>query len=93
MSKPFAGGNAFGPIVTRNLTQDPQGGLVGWTSNDVVTALQLGIGQGHRICPPMPTGPQGAFGGLTDTDAVDIASYVLGMPGIPNGPRTNNVCP
>jgi mono/diheme cytochrome c family protein len=93
MSKPFAGGENFGFSISRNLTQDPQGGLAGWSSDDVVMVLQSGVAPGgHRICPPMPAGPQAAFGGLTNEDAVDIASYVLSMPAIANGPPPNNVC-
>ena len=32
------------------------------------------------ICPPMPVGPQGAYGGLTDGDALDIANYIKSLP-------------
>jgi hypothetical protein len=28
----------------------------------------------------MPVGPMGAFGGLTDADALDIAHYVKSLP-------------
>jgi hypothetical protein len=34
----------------------------------------------------MPAGPQGAYGGLTDPDALDIANYILSLP-----PAVNDV--
>ena len=35
---------------------------------------------GTGICPPMPVGPKGAFGGLTDADVTDIANYIKSLP-------------
>jgi mono/diheme cytochrome c family protein len=94
MSRPFAGGRDFAGIspsppfpphiYSRNLTQDATG-LAGWTAAEVVKALKHGLDrQGHGICPPMPSGPKGGYGGLTDEDATDIASYVLTLPAIAN---------
>jgi hypothetical protein len=34
----------------------------------------------------MPAGPTGAYGGLTDQDALDIANYILSLP-----PAVNDV--
>ena len=42
--------------------------------------------QGTGICPPMPVGPNGAYGGLTDQDALDIANYIKSLP-----PAVNDV--
>ena len=37
--------------------------------------LKTGVNtDGLTICPPMPNGPNGAFGGLTDNDARDISN-------------------
>jgi mono/diheme cytochrome c family protein len=96
MSKAFAGGEPFDSkglglppifpptIYSQNITPD-QTGLTGWTVDQIVTVLKQGKDkEGKPICPPMPVGPTGAFGGLTDTDAKDIANYLLSLPPIVN---------
>jgi len=63
-------------IVSSNLTPG-KNGLKGWTADDVVNVLKKGIDKdGNALCPPMPFGPNGAFGGLTASDALDIATYI-----------------
>jgi Cytochrome c len=63
-------------IVSANLTPG-KNGLKGWAADDVVNVLKKGIDKdGNALCPPMPFGPNGAFGGLTTKDALDIATYI-----------------
>ncbi len=82
----FAGTLNIHP-VSANLTSDPTTGLGNWTTAQIVTVLHQGIDdQGAGICPPMPVGPDGAFGGLTDQDALDIANYIKSLP-----PAVNDV--
>jgi mono/diheme cytochrome c family protein len=86
----FQGGEDFGSFfvgtvnihpVSLNLTSDPTTGLGDWTPGDIVTELKTGIDKdGNGICPPMPVGPLGAYGGLTDGDALDIANYIKSLP-------------
>ena len=45
------------------------------------------------VCPPMPSGPMGAYGGLTDQDALDIANYIIGLPPIDNAVPNGCVAP
>lgn len=86
----FMGGEEFsiGPgmsSVSANLTSDPETGLAGWTAQDIVRVLKEGVDRaGNGICPPMPVGPMGAYGGLTNEDALDIAHYILSLPPIEN---------
>ena len=50
---------------------------------DIVNAIKRGEDpnqDGAPLCPPMPAGPMGAFGGITDEDARDIAHYLLSIP-------------
>jgi hypothetical protein len=43
----------------------------------VRNALQRGINHiGMELFPPMPSGPDGPFGGMTDQDALDIGFYL-----------------
>lgn len=85
----FAGGKVFAAaefglptppfpeeIYSRNLTPDPTG-IQGWTPEEVAGVLREGIDEeGDGICPPMPVGPMGAFGGLTEQDALDIGTFL-----------------
>ena len=73
-------------IYTSNLTPDPSG-IGGWTIEEIVAALKQGKDKnqgGSPMCPPMPSGPMGAFASLTDDDARDIAHYLLSIPGAHN---------
>ena len=73
----FGGNNAFATadiglppaygatIYSANITQDATG-IKGWVAADVVQVLSTGTDKmGRALCPPMPFGPMGAFGGLT----------------------------
>ena len=90
ITKFFQGGEDFGSFfagtfnihpVSLNLTSDPTTGLGDWMPGDIVTELKTGIDKdGNGICPPMPVGPLGAYGGLTDGDALDIANYIKSLP-------------
>lgn len=93
-TKLFAGGEDFSALfastlmihpVSKNLTSDATTGLGMWTSDDIVTVLAQGKAKdGTGICPPMPVGPMGAFGGLTAADQLDIANYIKSLPAISN---------
>ena len=95
-SKFFQGGEDFSSFfagtlnihpVSANLTSDPTTGLGDWTTTQIVTVLHQGKDDhGDGICPPMPVGPNGAYGGLTDQDALDIANYIKSLP-----PAVNDV--
>lgn len=91
----FAGGEEFDiglPTVpiSKNLTSDATG-LADWEPEDIVKVLLEGKDKnGDGICPPMPAGPMGAFGGLTPGDALDIAHYLKSLPAIEN--EIDDVC-
>jgi mono/diheme cytochrome c family protein len=92
-AKFFQGGEMFPfpqfPVVpvSKNLTSDPATGLGNWTVDQILTVLKQGKDKdGKGICPPMPVGPMGAYGGLTDQDARDIANYIKSLP-----PATNMI--
>jgi len=72
-------------IFSRNLTPHANG-IQGWSALAVANALKLGIDKdGVPLCPPMPAGPGQAFGGLTDSDALDIGHYLTTLPPVDNG--------
>ena len=68
-------------IYTSNLTPHATG-ILGYSIDRIVRALKHGEDGnqgGSRLCPPMPAGPTGTFGGLTDEDAGDIGHYLLSL--------------
>jgi hypothetical protein len=80
-------------VYSSNLTPHATG-IAGYAVRDLVRALKHGEDpnqRGSRLCPPMPAGPLGTFGGLTEGDATDIAHYLLSLPpaehAIPNDCR------
>jgi hypothetical protein len=96
-AKLFAGGDRFvsaaigvpsppfpAVIYTENVTPHATG-IAGWTAAAVANVLKNGVDKdGVAICPPMPNGPNGAFGGITDSDALDIGNYIIHLPPIAN---------
>jgi cytochrome c553 len=91
-AKFFQGGEDFSAFfggtlhpVSKNLTSDPTTGLGAWTTADIITVLKMGKAKdGTGICPPMPVGPMGAYGGLKDEDAADIANFIKSLPAAVN---------
>ena len=71
-------------IYTANITPHATG-IMGWTAMDVVNVIKMGRDRaGGNVCPPMPVGPMGEYGGITDADAADIAAYITALPPIDN---------
>jgi hypothetical protein len=94
IDKAFQGGEEFGRdalglppifpevIYSANLTPDATG-IKGYSVQNIVNAIKKGQDpdqNGSPLCPPMPAGPMGAFGGMTTEDATDIAHYLLSIP-------------
>jgi hypothetical protein len=98
LARAFQGGHTFSRkdmklppsfpelIYASNLTPDVTG-IAEYSVADVVRAVKHGEDKnqgGERLCPPMPAGPIGTFGGLTDADASDIGHYLLSLPPVHN---------
>ncbi|MFO0743163.1 MAG: c-type cytochrome [Labilithrix sp.] len=98
-NKLFAGNESF-PAAALGLPTGPGGfpdtiysanitphanGLAGWSVDDVKKAMQKGLDrQDGGVCPPMPAGPLGVLGKMTDKDALDVASFIHGIPAVDN---------
>jgi hypothetical protein len=71
-------------IYSANITPDDSG-IKGWVAADVAKVLATGVNKaGQPLCPPMPFGPMGAFGGLTDEDRTNIGLYITSLPPVAN---------
>ena len=66
-------------IQSANLTPDVTG-LMGWTANDIVTAITMAKdNKGRTLCSPMR-----AFSTMSASDAMDVASYLTSIPPVAN---------
>jgi hypothetical protein len=80
-------------IYSSNITPG-ENGIKDWTPEDVVKVLKEGIDdEGQALCPPMPFGPMGAFGGLSDSDARDIGIYLTTLEPADTDPIAMCVAP
>jgi cytochrome c553 len=80
-------------IYSQNLTPDVTG-TQSYTVDNIVNILKNGLDRdGGKVCPPMPAGMMAAFGGLTDSDARDIATYVKSLPPVSNMRPSDCVAP
>jgi mono/diheme cytochrome c family protein len=79
---PFSFGLCHGPspfIESKNLTPH-ESGISGYTAQDVRIAMKTGLTRdGIPLCPPMPVGPEGAFGEIRDDDAIAIGTYLTSI--------------
>jgi mono/diheme cytochrome c family protein len=92
VTRAFEGGRPFGRaelglpdvfperIYASNLTPDATG-ILGYDVAKIVATIKQGVDEENKpLCPPMPAGPMGAFGGMSDADAEDIGHYLLSLP-------------
>jgi len=97
LTRVFGGGRPFSsqdwvvpapapPVVwSYDVTPDPTG-IAGWTARDVANVLAEGKTPGGTdLCRPMPAGPMGALGGLSQQDAYDIGMYLTTITPVPGG--------
>ncbi|MET0287445.1 MAG: hypothetical protein ABW352_23365 [Polyangiales bacterium] len=84
--KAFSGGRKFGEAFAPNLTPDLTG-IGGLTVEDIVRAIKRGEDPDQsysKFCGPMPSGPMGAYGGMSDEDARDIGHYLFSIAPVEN---------
>jgi mono/diheme cytochrome c family protein len=68
----------FGTFVVPNITPDPETGIGGWTVDELVNAIRYGVSpEGDTYFPAFP---YRSYRGMTDTDARDIAAWLLAQP-------------
>jgi hypothetical protein len=87
----LGGGRAFGPIVSNNLTPDPDSGLPGdMTFAEFEIVMRTGIDRDHSF-PPVPSPdndllqvmPWPVFRNITDRDMRALYEYLRAIPSVP----------
>jgi hypothetical protein len=79
----LAGGNAFGPFVSRNLTPDAEGRPAGLTFQQFERTIRTGIDlkQAHpEISPLLQVMPWPVYRSMTDRDLRAIYEYLRAIP-------------
>lgn len=90
----LAGGVAFGPFVSRNLTPDEDGRPAGLTFGEFKSIMRRGVDEGG--VPPHVPGPGAAndllqvmpwpvYGQMTTGDLRAVYDYLSAIPSLPNG--------
>lgn len=91
----LAGGVAFGPFVSRNLTPDEDGRPAGLSFGEFKSIMRRGVDEGG-VPPHVPgPGPDGdllqvmpwpVYGQMTTGDLKAVYEYLSAIPSLPNGP-------
>ena len=91
--KPFAGGGAletpFGILLAPNITPDVATGIGGWTDDELVNAVQNGIGHGGiHLYPAMP---YTYYTRMTHEDVIAICAYLDTLEPVHNEVHANQL--
>ncbi len=79
----------FGPIITPNISPDPEFGIGAWSDDDFLNAVKRGISpKGEHYYPAFP---YSHYEGLTDADVLDIKAYLMTLPGVQAEPANTNL--
>jgi hypothetical protein len=91
----LAGGQAFGPFVSRNLTPDEDGLPAGLTFSEFKAIFRKGTDDGGvppHVPGPGPSGdllqvmPWPVYGNMVTSDLKAVYEYLSAIPSLPNGP-------
>jgi mono/diheme cytochrome c family protein len=90
---PLGGGFAFrnwrlGTVRASNLTPDPATGLGEWTAPEIVRAIRNGVDRHDRVLAPVM--PYHWFSGMTEGDALAVATYLATLDPVQNVVRQNH---
>lgn len=79
----------FGTFYVSNITPDIATGIGGWDGRDFLLALKHGRSPGGGFY--YPAFPYLSYAGLTQRDALDIASYLRSLPAVEFTPSSHRV--
>ena len=88
----YAGGREFdlgamGKLYTPNITPDKATGIGDWTDDDFRSAMQLGIGRGHKFL--YPAFPYASYTLISDADVLAIKAYLFSLAPVSATPPPN----
>jgi mono/diheme cytochrome c family protein len=79
----------FGTVYSRNITQDQDTGIGGWTDQQIMDAIRTGKDdEGMQLFPIMP---YAAYSGMSDQDVADLVAYLRTVPPIKNDVPENQL--
>jgi mono/diheme cytochrome c family protein len=79
----------FGTVYSRNITQDTDTGIGGWTDQQMIDAIRTGKDdQGMQLFPIMP---YASYSGMSDQDVADLVAYLRTIPPIKNNVPDNQL--
>jgi hypothetical protein len=87
----LAGGVAFGPIISRNITPDEHGLPAGLTFAQFVSMLKTGLDPDNvhpQISPYLQVMPWAYYRHMTPNDLAAIYEYLRAIPSLPSAPGT-----
>ncbi len=89
----YAGGVAFrlpfGTLYSSNLTADPETGLGGWTDDEFVDAVRVGMARNGRHL--YPAHPYSTYAGMARNDVLAIKAYLASLPAVKNTVPVNEL--
>ena len=83
----LAGGQSFGPFVSRNITPDSEGKPAGLTFAAFTTVMRKGIDPDHlhpQLGPLLQVMPWPTYSHMTDHDLYAIYEYLSSIPSLPD---------
>ena len=84
----LAGGQAFGPFISRNITPDASGEILGGVAN-FKNVLRTGLDQGKlhpELGPLLQVMPWPVYGSMSDRELEAIYAYLQTIPCVEGGP-------
>jgi mono/diheme cytochrome c family protein len=72
----------FGSVPTSNITPDVETGIGGWSDEQIINAIRMGVRpDGSHLFPIMPYPDHS---GMSDTDVWDLVAYLRTVPAVKN---------
>jgi mono/diheme cytochrome c family protein len=81
----------YGVFYGTNITPDPTHGVGGWTDQQIIDSIRLGVRPDGSVMSPVM--PYPAFNGMSDEDVTDLVAYLRTLPPVarPNQPHRLSV--
>mgnify|MGYP005854228009 CR=1 FL=1 len=72
----------FGEVYASNITPHPEAGIGGWTDQEIIDAIRLGVRPDGTVLFPIM--PYAYLSGMSDEDAAELVKYLRVVPPVDN---------